>query len=349
MKKLLIIFTIMISFLFITSIFIVGIGNYSINGINIIPKFLFKSKDIVFNKSNGGGTDIKVYITKDKKIINISLEEYVRGVVAGEMPAEFGPEALKAQAVAARTYAAAHMEAYGGKRYNGGNDADVSDTSQCQIYMTKVERFKGWPSNSNKQEIYWNKITAAVQSTLGQVLTYNNKLIMNPWYFAISSGKTENASEVFNFSEPYLQSVSSPGEQIAKQYKSTVQFTINNFIIKVNSSYPKANLKSKNIKNQVAIDKNRTEGGSVVKIKLGSISLTGSEFRTLLGLNSSNFTLNVSSSKIIINCLGYGHDIGMSQWGANVMSTSGKSYTDILYHYYQGVKLDKLTSLNLLK
>ncbi|WP_010233376.1 stage II sporulation protein D [Clostridium arbusti] len=331
-----------IVFILFVAIFIGGIGNnigYGNKNNNEVKKYDINTTDIVFDKNNSGGATIKVYITKEKKIKELSLEEYIRGVVPAEMPAEFGTEALKAQAVAARTFAVAHMESYGGKKYPGANGADVTDTVNCQVYMDKNSILNKWPKNLSGA--YWNKITDAVQQTNGQVLKYNGKLITEPYYFAISSGKTENSKDILGKEEPYLKSVSSPGEEIAKKYKSQVKLSYSSFISKVKSQYSNSNLNSINVRNSINII-SRTEAGSVKEIKVGNNTMTGPKFRTMLGLNSANFSINYNSTGIEINCVGYGHDVGMSQWGANVMSKQGKNYKDILTHYYDGVTIEKL-------
>lgn len=318
------------------SIMIVGINK---NEKDTIPKFGVKPNDIIFNKGNGGGPEIKVYLSKENKIIDISIEEYIRGVVAAEMPAEFNIEALKSQAVAARTFAAAHMECFGGTKYKGANGADVVDTVQCQAYMDKDSRFKAWPEKNRGE--YWNKITEAVKSTSGEILTYNGQLVMEPYYFSVSSGNTESSQDVFSQNVGYLKSVSSPGEESAPKFKSIENIKLNDFTSKINNAYSNAKISIKNIKKQVSILSTSSVGG-VKSIKLGGATITGAEFRALLGLNSSNFTLAYNKDNVVITCKGYGHGVGMSQWGANYMAKSGSNYSEILTHYYQGVKIEKI-------
>ena len=274
---------------------------------------------------------INVYSSKEGKNKKIDLEEYVYGVVSAEMPANFEIEALKSQAVAARTYALS-------KKVNkcaNSKGADICDTVHCQVYMNKEERFKGW---GNKAKNYWDKIVQAVDYTKGVVLTYNNELVLNPQFFAISSGKTEDNKDVFASNIPYLKSVDSPGEEIAPKFKSVVKFSYNDFVNKINSTYKKAKMKNSDVKSQVKIV-SRTDGGGVEKVHLGKISISGVEFRKLFNLNSSNFSIKFNSNDIEILCKGYGHGVGMSQWGANVMAKNGEKFDNILTHYYTGVKL----------
>ena len=342
MKKIALTFTVGIIFIICLTIFMVGIGDKGIKkdkNIDNVNKYIIKPNDILFDSSNGGGPKIKVYITKEKKIVEIFLEEYVRGVVAAEMPAEFSLEALKAQAVAARTYALSHMEKYGKQKCTEAKGADVCDTVNSQVYMSKEERLDSWP-NKTKGEL-WNKITEAVMSTEEQVITFNGELALSPYYFSTSSGRTENAVDIFNTDVPYLKSVQSNGEEISPNFKSIQKITYNELVKKLNISYPKAGLTTSKIKNQIKI-LNNYEGGSVKNIKLGNLTITGVRFRSLLGLNSDNFILEFNSKNISIICKGYGHDVGMSQWGANVMGNSGKTYKEILTHYYNRVNILKM-------
>jgi len=330
-------------FILTLSIFIVGLGESKSSFTKaIIPKFLMKSDDIVFSQANGG-PKIKVFLTKKNKVEEMFLEEYVRGVVSAEMPVEFAPEALKSQAVATRTFALAHMEEFGGQKYKSDTGANVCDTVECQVFIHKEDRLKSWPKS--KRDEYWNKVTNAVKETAGEVLTDNGKLVMEPLFFAVSSGKTENGSDIFSDDVPYLKSVNSPGEEVAPKYRSTVKVSYGDFISKITSQYSNSGLTVGNLKNAVEI-KSRNEGGSVKEIKVGRITLSGVKFRSIMALNSANFNIKFNFNNIEMSCIGYGHGVGMSQWGANAMAKSGKSYKDILEHYYNGVKITNLNSLS---
>lgn len=344
LKKFTMVIFIGILFVITVSVFIGGISSNMDKGKEnsageVIEKYNFKPNDIVFNNSNGGGYDINVYITKEKTIKQLSMEEYTRGVVAGEMPAEFNLEALKAQAIAARTFAAAHMVSYGGKPYYGAKGADVTDTVECQVYIDKRNILNSWPKKSAGE--YWNKITEAVQDTQGEVLNYKGKLVMEPLYFSVSSGKTEDSKDVIGDNEPYLKSVLSSGEEMAQKYKSVVKISYVNFINKINQTYSNSNLNYFNIRSSVEI-LSRTKGGGVKAIKIGRNTITGTKFRSIMGLNSTNFSVKYNITCLEIDCTGYGHDVGMSQWGANVMAKNGKTYIDILNHYYTGISIEKL-------
>jgi len=339
LKNFLLLVIAFISFIVITSIIIVGVGDNK--SLNISRNSIIKSgeyKNIDKINQLPKISKIKVFISKENKIKELSLEEYITGVVAAEMPAEFEIEALKAQAVAARTYALAHVDELGGTLCKNANGANLCDTVHCQVYTTREERLKSWPKSSG--ENYWDKIKAAVEGTEGQVLTYNNSLVMEPYYFATSSGKTENSEDVFSSSIPYLRSVDSPGEEETKNFKSIKIFGYNELSKIINNNYNNAKVTAVNIKKQIAII-DRTEAGSVKNIKIGSITMTGSKFRTMLELKSSNFKIVFNLKSVEIDCTGYGHGVGMSQWGANAMAKEGNSYKQILNHYYQGTIISK--------
>ena len=341
LKNVILLITAFIVFIVITSVLIVGVGVGNNVSINKSKNSEIKSEDnkaIIKYSALPKTTKVKVFMTKENAVKELDLEEYVTGVVAAEMPAAFAVEALKAQAVAARTYALAHVIEDGGTKCKNGKGANLCDTVHCQVYVSKTERIKGWTKSEGNE--LWDKIEKAVKDTSGEVLTYNNELVMEPYYFSTSSGKTENSEEVFSTSVPYLKSVESPGEETVKNAKSIKTIKYKELSLAINNNYKNANVTSTNIKNQIKII-DRTQGGSVKNIKVGSITMMGSKFRTMLGLKSSNFEIKFNSSGIEIDCSGYGHGVGMSQCGADVMAKDGKSYNEILTHYYQGTVISK--------
>ncbi|MFR1709869.1 MAG: stage II sporulation protein D [Clostridium sp.] len=280
---------------------------------------------------------IKVYLTKENRSIDIPLEEYIKGVVSSEMPLNFNKEALKAQAIAARTYTLAHTKAVSSGCTNG-KGADLCDTVHCQVYIPKEEKIAQLGVDGEKK---WKLVEEVVEETKGKVLTYNNELAVGAYYFSTSSGKTENVEDVFSTALPYLKSVESLGEDMAPRYKSTETIDINRFAQIVNGSYSDANLSPSNLANQVKIN-SYTDGGSVKEIVLGNITITGVKFRQLFGLNSANFSLEFLNNQVVINCNGFGHGVGMSQWGANVMASQGKKCDEILKHYYTGIEVKNI-------
>lgn len=329
-----IITTIILGILIVLPLIFLDVDQGGADSFNLKDESLIKSSQIVF-PANG---KVKLYRKAEDKVEEIDLEEYIMGVVASEMPASFEEEALKAQAVAARTF-------YMNRRNNPSKDdkekgAEVCDTSNCQVYMSKEERMSKW--SSEEKESNWNKIQKAVLDTKGQVLTYNGAVLEYPQFFAISSGKTEDAKDVLSIDVPYLKSEESKGEEIAPKYKSTVKVPINEFVNKINAKYKDAKIKINDLVSQIKIE-NYTEAGSVKEIKIGNEEIKGTEFRELFNLNSTNFILNFGNDGVKIDCTGYGHGVGMSQWGADVMAKNGETYDKILKHYYNGVELQTIT------
>jgi len=326
---------IVIILIFIVTIIIFSIKSNKLN----ISKYDLNKDSVILDKINSEEPYVKLLISKENKIENIKLEEYVKGVISAEMPVEFNIEALKAQAVAARTYAVAHMGTYGGRQYDKQGNIDLIDTVECQVYINKNDRLSSWPEN--KRDEYWKKINEAVDLTHGEVITYNDSIVSEPFFFSCSSGKTENSEDVFSNPEPYLRSVSSIEDKASPEYESTVKISYEDFIRKINSKYSNAGLKANNIKNQITVI-SRSESGSIKEIKVGSVTMKGLQFRSILGLNSENISIKFYNKYLEFSCKGYGHGVGMSQWGANFMGKSGKNYIYILQHYYMGVSIDKL-------
>lgn len=281
-----------------------------------------------------GNEVIKVHITSEDKIVEVPIEEYVKSVVSGEMPASFSDEALKAQAVAARTYVAAKRL----KPCDLAEGGDVCDTTHCQVYISKESRIEKWETNANEN---WEKISKAVEETKGKILTYNNELVLYPQFFSTSSGMTENSIDVFSGDIPYLVSTESKGEEVAPKYESEFPFKISEFVEKVNEKYPDAELTADNLEGNIEILA-RSNAGGIKEIRLGKTNVKGTDFRLAFGLSSTNFEYNINNDEIVFKCKGYGHGVGMSQWGANIMAKNGSNYEEILKHYYTGIELKEL-------
>ena len=282
-----------------------------------------------------GANVAKVFITETKTVEEIDIEEYVKGVVASEMPANFDEKAIEAQAVAARTY-------YIAKRLDNctqATGAEICDSTHCQVYSSKEKNISKWPKE--KSQLYWDKISKAVEDTKGQVLVYNGEIVMYPQFFSTSSGKTESSVDVFARDVPYLKSTESLGEEVAPKYTSVTSISISEFVNTINKTYSNANVTKENVEKVVNIRSN-TEGGAVKEVALGSESISGVTFRKLFKLNSANFSIGFSEGKVEIDCKGYGHGVGMSQWGANIMAKEGKGYDEILRHYYTGVEIKEI-------
>ena len=261
--------------------------------------------------------EIKVKINKNNKIEELNLEDYIVGVVAGEMPASFEKEALKAQAIASRTYALYQKEI-------SNNVLEI--TTDDQVYNTIDEMKEKW---SEDYEKYYKKIKDAVTETKYMIMKKNNKLFKS-FYFAMSNGYTED--EVAVFSTNNLESVSSPWDNE----------TLNKF--KVSTTFRKEDLEKllniKNIENITILD--RDKPNRVKNIKINSITLTGIKFRKLLNLRSTDFEISIENNNYIITTKGYGHGVGMSQYGANGMAKENYKYDEILKYYYSDIEIEKI-------
>lgn len=277
---------------------------------------------------------IKVYNTKTNDVMVIDFEEYLKGVVASEMPAEFNIEALKAQVVTARTYTLYRI-----KKYPDGQpehtDASICTETHCQVWTSKDDLIAshddGW------YDAYWDKIEEAVNSTKGQILTYEGKII-EPLFHSTSGGRTENSEDVFSTSVPYLRSVESPYESEAPRLHDSVKVTVSDFIGKIESVYGDLNLTRDNLDEKIELGE-VSEGGKIKTLIIDSTEISGREMRSIFGLNSTNFSFIQTGNEIEIVTTGYGHGVGMSQWGADGMADEGYNYKEILMHYYTGVEI----------
>ena len=287
-----------------------------------------KKPEVVKSK----GPWVRVYDCSSNKIGVLDLEDYIVGVVAAEMPASFHIEALKAQALAARTYTLMRMEEYGGKGCINHPGADIcTDSTHCQAYRN--------PKSLDKDI---EKIMEAVFSTKGEVIVYEYHLI-DAVFHSTSGGKTENSEDVWANKVPYLRSVISEFEDSSPKLVSLQKIKIDDFIVGLKSMDEGLKVNKKNLKNEMNIME-RSEGGRVSKIKIGNKTFTGKAIREKFGLNSSNFSFSIGKSEITFIVTGYGHGIGMSQYGADGMARNGFDYRDIIRHYYQGIEIANIES-----
>lgn len=291
----------------------------------IIPFFVI----LFFEKKNNynefcftHNTSVRVLRSKKNEIDIVPLEKYVMGVVAGEMPISFNEEALKAQAVAARSYIMYKIENNKKEKY------DVVDTVLNQVYLDDKELKKNW---GDKYNDYKKKIEKVVEETAYQYITYNGK-IADALFFSTSSGYTENSQEVFSSKVHYLQSVKSEWDKISPVFNEQYEFKYSDFCKKLHlDTTSKINVK--------IIDK--TSAGKIKKIVINNKLFTGEDIVKLFGLRTSNFTITLSD-KVLITTKGYGHGVGMSQYGAEGMARAGYKYDEILKYYYTDVKIEKI-------
>lgn len=275
---------------------------------------------------------IKLLHTASGEIESIGLDEYLYGVVSAEMPASFEIEALKAQAVVARTYTIYKIRTESGKH----EGADICDNSACcQAWISKENRFARWEESS--REANWDKIVEAVNSTQGKIVTYNGEPI-NAFFHSNSGGKTETTANVWGGTGyPYLQAVETAGENAYSQYSSEVTLTKQTFIDKIKEKHENFTIDF-NAEDAIKILE-YTDGNRVKKIKIGNLELSGVEVRTIIGLKSANFTVKVEGENIKFEVIGYGHGVGMSQTGADSMAKTGSNYEEIIKHFYTGVEI----------
>lgn len=276
--------------------------------------------------------NIKLWHAKTNSIEEISLDEYLYGVVSAEMPASFEKEALKAQAIVARTYTIYKILHNNGKHQG----ADICDDSACcQAWITKEDRLNKWEETS--RESNWNKIVEVVEATKGKIITYEGQPIQ-AFFHANSGGKTETTINVWGGdSYPYLQSVATSGEDSYSQYASEVSFTKETFVLKMKEKYTDFSIDFTQ-ENCIQILE-YTDGNRVKKVKIGNIELSGVEVRTLLGLKSANFAIELGEDTVRFSVVGYGHGVGMSQTGADSMAKQGSNYEEIIKHFYTGVEI----------
>lgn len=272
-------------------------------------------------------TRMDVGVLMDDGTVSVmGLEDYLVSVVLREMPADFEIEALKAQAVVARTYTL-RRAATGGKHTAA---AVCTDPSCCQGYCSQEE----YLSSGGKKALL-DKVIAAVNSTSKEVLVYNGELI-EATYFSCSGGKTEDAKAVWGADIPYLQAIDSPGEEHATHYIDTVTFSVSDFAEKLGldtGTRPQDWLGSITY----------TDGGGVEELQICGTTYKGTTIRQKLGLRSTAFIISIVGETVTITTKGYGHRVGMSQYGADAMALQGKTYPDILSHYYQGTELVEYT------
>jgi stage II sporulation protein D len=277
---------------------------------------------------------IKVFNNKTNEVMVIDFEEYIKGVVASEMPGEFNIEALKAQSVTARTYLLYRMKKYA-HGHPEHSDAPICTGIHCQVWSSKDEIIKS--KGEEWYEAYWGKIEEAVNSTRGQILTYEGKII-EPLYHSTSGGRTENSEDVFSVAVPYLRSVESPYEEEAPKLYDSVKVSVGQFIEKIKSQYGHVDLTENNLDEKIQLGE-VSEGGKIKTVIIDGKEVSGREIRSLFNLNSTNFSFIQTGNEIEILTTGYGHGVGMSQWGAEGMANKGYNYEEILKHYYTDVEI----------
>ena len=298
----------------------------NVNNSQNISKSVEKSVNIEYastdntstnNTTNSSVSEITIY-RSNGSVINLNMTDYLIGVVSSEMPASFNLEALKAQSVLARTYALKAKQT--GKK--------LTDTVNTQSYIDIDQMKNKWGNSFNT---YYNKIKNAVENTNGEYLSYNGNYI-EALYHSTNNGKTESSLDVFGNYYPYLISVSSEYDKNASSYLKAISMPLDTI----------SNKLGLNLNNDSVISiLSYTDGGNIKEININGNNFSGKKVRELLGLRSTDFDISISDNNANITTRGYGHGVGMSQYGANGMANAGYSYKDILSHYYPGTTLTK--------
>ena len=265
---------------------------------------------------------VRVKRVSSGEVISVPLEEYVLGVVAGEMPVSFELEALKAQCVASRSYVL--------RRLNSNGDYDVVDSVSNQVYLDYDELKRRW---GDKYIEYINKMKMAVNETSMEYLEYDGEVI-DAMFFSTSNGYTEDSGVVFSSSLPYLKSVeSSYDEEVAPAFRKIESMSLQEF-------YDRLGLNYSNYLDVIILE--RSSSNRVVKLKINGVIFSGRDVYNKLGIRSCDFVFNLVGNNVSIETKGYGHGVGMSQYGALGMAKRGYNYRDILSHYYSGTVLKKI-------
>lgn len=315
MKKLLFLTMLLIA---VPSFFVLNIKE------EIETKKIIEIENSNSNTSTEKKLEVKIKVKQEKKnkIIELDLEDYVKGVIAGEMPVYFDSEALKAQAVAARTYAL--------RRINKNNTYDVVDTVMNQVYLDEETLKQNW-GNNYQENI--KKINEAVDNTIGEYVDYNGNYA-DTLFFSTSVGNTENSEEIFGNKISYLRSVSSQwDEEVSPVYEQKYTFTRDEFCSKLKMTGCE----------KIYIDiLSETSTGRIKNIKINNKQFTGTGVAYMLGIRSNYFRVTIENNKVVVVTKGFGHGVGMSQYGAYGMAKNGYDYKEILEHYYQGTTIKNL-------
>ncbi len=285
---------------------------------------------------------VKVFFKEKNKLEALPLSDYLIGVVASEMPADFSPEALKAQAVAARTDIIYRMERAANdeefrKLHEGGDTCD--DTAHCMAYLSESEAKAAWGDNWFSK--YYGNIIKAVEETDAMVMLYDGEII-NAVFHSTSAGHTESAKNVWGSDIEYLRGVPSEGEEISPRFETVEKFSKAEFLALIKEKFP--DVSENTPQDELFKITSRSENGYVTEVTIMGNVITGEEARAMLSLRSAAFENGTDEDgAIVFTVKGYGHGVGMSQYGAEAMALCGKSYEEILKHYYSGITFAKVS------
>lgn len=346
MKKMLMITVLVWATAFILPLFTTGISVYTpdVSGIDeSVSSSTANTSQTDTNESSNTETaktgeekkdqDISLTVQVQGTVVQMTLDQYLLGVVAAEMPALYPIEALKAQAVAARTYCMYRLSGQKSKEYGG---ADLSDDStKCMGYSSPAAMAAAW---GDEAEGYEERIKQAVSETDGIIMTDAKGNALPAVFFAVSSGKTESAKDIWGTDIAFLVSRNSEWDAESPKFEANFEITADEFKKKFTAQYSNAQFENgKWFENYV-----RSDAGSVLTVTVGGVVVKGSDIRTLLGLQSANFTVSYKDGALTFKTKGYGHGVGMSQYGAKALASQGDDYTKILSAYYSSYNLSKI-------
>ena len=275
---------------------------------------------------------VKLLHTATGEVEELNMDEYLYGVVSAEMPASYDKEALKAQAIVARTYTIYQIRNSPDKHVGAGM---CDSYACCQAWISKEERLNKW--EEAERESNWQKIVSAVDETSGKIVTYGGTPI-NAFFHSNSGGITESSVNMWGgIDYPYLKSVQTSGEDGYSQYSSNVTITNEDLLNKIKEKYSNIEIDFTNNESIKIID--YTESNRVRTVRFGNVEMAGTEARTLLGLKSPNFEISRTDNDVTFSVIGYGHGVGMSQTGADSMAKSGSNFEEIIKHFYTGVEI----------
>lgn len=293
---------------------------------------LSPDENVLHPPDNAQGDTISVYFADTDTVEQMDFREYVTGVVAAEMPVEFHSEALSAGACAAATLARLRMKEGTGERTDGA--VISTDPKTHQAYMTKEQMSEKWEGDFDS---YYKKLCKAVDKAIDYSITYGGELIV-PAYHAISPGRTEDASNVWGGSVPYLVSVESPGDSLCEKYLSCVTVSFDEFSSVLENE-------GAELSHDITLwlgDASYTPSGTLLEIEIGGKAFSGADLREMFSLRSNAVTLSATKDGVTMTVRGYGHGVGMSQYGADYLARQGYSWQEIIHHFYTDVDIEIL-------
>jgi len=306
----------------------------------VLPALLMRGCSLTARNRASSGASIPVTLTlyrhDTQSLEKMDLEDYLVGVLAAEVPALFEPEALKAQAIVARTYTVKRMRCFGGQGSKCHPEADMCDEpTHGQGFMTEEAAKAKWPVIDSSRN--WARLVTTVRSTTALIIAYRG-LPVDPVYHSTCGGSTENSEDVWSTSVPYLRAVSCNWCKESPRYRNTIQMTIEDMGRRLGEPVAIPTLARREGRKFIEILK-ASPTGRAQTIRVGDVTAKGADFRLALGLSSTKFGWRLSGSEIVFECDGYGHGVGLCQYGANGMAKEGWTASEIITYYFSGTKV----------